>query len=51
MLFQARRIRDELIKRGIFHNISDQIASSQEIIDALTNCIDELNEPVIEVPF
>jgi hypothetical protein len=42
VIIEARRIRDALEARSRFYNIG-QIGSSQEIIDALTACLQELS--------
>ena len=40
---EARRVRDALARAPRFHNVAGVIGSSQEIVDALTACIQELS--------
>lgn len=39
---EARRVRDALASAPRFYNVAGSLGSSQEIVDALTACIEEL---------
>lgn len=39
---EARRVRDALARAPRFYNVAGSLGSSQEIIDALAACVEEL---------
>lgn len=55
VIAEARRVRAALAQIPRIHNIGGGISSSQEIIDALTGCLDELElsslDEEVGVPF
>ena len=50
VIAEARRVRAELVKIPVFYNIGGVISSSEEIISALTGCLNELLLSIDDMP-